>query len=65
MDLAKVVDGKKFMWDGKTYENEADMKEVEQKYLDDGFEVQVVNEGDNYFLFSRRMVTEVTVEGQP
>lgn len=65
MDLARVFDSKKFMWDSKTYENEKDMKEVQQKYLDDGFEVQVVNEENNYFIFSRRVASEVLVEGQP
>lgn len=65
MELARNFDGKKFMWDGRTYNNEQEMKKVEQEYRDKGFEVQVVREKNRYFLFSRRVVTEVVVEGSP
>jgi hypothetical protein len=63
MDLARTFSGKKFMWDGKTYQKEA--KEVGQKYKDDGFEVELVEESGQYFLFTRRVVKEVVVEGKP
>ncbi len=65
MELARVFDGKKFMWDGKVYANEEERREVSQKYQDDGFEVELVEEGGEYFLFTRRVVTEVVVEGSP
>jgi hypothetical protein len=63
MDLARVFDGKKFMWDGKVYNEETERREASQKYLDNGFEVQMVDEDNQYFLFTRRVVTEVVVEG--
>jgi len=65
MQLARIFNGKKFMWDGKAYTNEKERDEIAQKYKDDGFEVEMVEEGDQYFLFTRRVVTEVVVEGKP
>ena len=65
MELARVFNGKKFMWDGKVYTNEKERGEIGQKYKDDGFEVELVEEENQYFLFTRRVVTEVVVEGQP
>ncbi len=65
MELARVFNGKKFMWDGKVYTDEKERREISQKYKDDGFEVELVEEGNQYFLFTRRVVTEVVVEEQP
>ena len=65
MELARNFDGKKYMWDGRGYSNEQEMKETKKTYLDKGFEVQVVEEENQYFLFSRRLVKEVVVEEQP
>ena len=65
MDLARIFNGKKFMWDGKVYTDEKERREISQKYKDDGFEVELVDEGGEYFLFTRRVVTEVVVEGTP
>jgi len=53
------------MWDGRSYSNEQEMNDKKKAYLDKGFEVQVVEEEKQYFLFSRRLVAEVVVEGQP
>ncbi len=65
MELARVFNGKKFMWDGKVYTDEKEAKETGQKYKEDGFEVELIEEENQYFLFTRRMVKEVVVEGQP
>ena len=65
MELARVFNGKKFMWDGRIYTNEEERREIAQKYKDDGFEVELVEEENQYFLFTRRVVTEVVVEGEP
>ena len=53
------------MWDGKAYPNQGEAKEVGQKYKSDGFDVELVEEGGEYFLFTRRVVKEVVVEGKP
>ena len=65
MELARIFNGKKFMWDGGVHTNEKEVKEISQKYKDDGFEVEIVEEENQYFLFTRRVVKEVVVEGQP
>ena len=65
MELARVFNGKKFMWDTRTYTDENERKEIAQKYRDDDFEVELVEEGEQYFLFTRRVVKEVVVEGEP
>jgi hypothetical protein len=55
--LAKKVDGKKFMWDGATYEDEAQARQVMENYAAEGFEVQMF-EGEGHFLvYSRRVAT--------
>jgi len=65
MELARTFGGKKFMWDGKTYQNQKEAKEVEQKYKSDSFDVGLVEQDGQYFLFTRRVVKEVVVEGKP
>ena len=65
MELARTFDGKKFMWDGKVYTNEKERREIGQNYQDDDFEVELIEEGGEYFLFTRRVVKEVVVEGKP
>ena len=65
MDLARTFNGKKFMWDGKAYNDENERREAIQKYKDDGFEIEEVEENNQYFLFTRRIVKEVKVEGSP
>ena len=65
MELARLISGKKFMWDGRTYGNQKEAEEVRQSYQNDGFEVELVREGGQWFLFTRRVVEEVVVEGQP
>lgn len=65
MDIAKVIDGKKFMWDGKTYDNEKEAREIISGYEKEGFETRMLEEEDKYLVYSRRVVKEVVVEGQP
>ena len=65
MDLARIFDGKKYMWDGRSYEDEQEMKKVKQEYQDQGFDVESVEEDKKYYLFSRRVIKDVVVEGSP
>ncbi len=64
-DLARFFDEKKYMWDKVQYPDEAAAKEAAEAYEKDGFEVRIVEEGDSTLVYSRRVVTEVVVEGQP
>lgn len=63
MDAVKIIDGKKFMWDGEDYESESAAKENASKYTQDGFEVKLIEEDGKHFIYTRRVVTDVVVEG--
>lgn len=65
MELSRKIDEKKFMWDGETYEKEDNAKKAMENYQRDGFEVKMVEEDGKYYVFTRRVVTEVKVEGAP
>ena len=60
--LAKKFEGKKFMWDGGTYESPAAAQEVMEGYAKDGFEVQMVEEAGQYLVYSRRLATVQAAE---
>jgi hypothetical protein len=65
VELARIFDGKKFMWDGRTFQYRGEVEEVLHKYQSDGFEVEVIEEEGCNFLFNRRVVPEVVVEAGP
>jgi hypothetical protein len=60
---SRTFNGKKYMWDGKIY-NEVDAKHFEDTYKKDGFEVKVVKHENNYLVYTRRVVKEVVVSPQ-
>jgi len=64
-DLSKIIQGKKFMWDGAVYESEKEAKDVNEKYKNDNFEVEMIEEENHYLLYTRRVVKEIVLEGQP
>jgi hypothetical protein len=64
-DSVKIIDSKKFMWDGEDYEAEAAAREKISNYSNDGFETKLIEEDGKYLVYTRRVVTEVVVEGAP
>ncbi len=64
-DVSKIINGKKVMWDGVVYESEKETQEVKQTYENDNFEVELVEEEEKYLLYTRRVVTEIVLEGEP
>jgi hypothetical protein len=64
MVKAKQIDGKKFMWDGRSYDNQEEAKNIESGYVSEGFETRIVQEDGKYNVYTRRLVTEVVVEGE-
>ncbi len=64
MDLAKTIDGKKFMWDGRVYQTEKEAETVKSAYEQNGFEVWIIAEEEKYLVYNRRIVKEIVVEGQ-
>ncbi len=63
-DISIKVNGKKFIWDGVVYESEKEAQDTMQKYKDDNFEVEMKEEEGKHLLYSRRVVTEIVVEGE-
>jgi len=61
-NLAINVDGKKFIWDNEKYLNEEDAKNKSSRYKNDGFEVFLSNEGEKFFIYTRRIVTEIKID---
>jgi hypothetical protein len=63
-DASKIINGRKVMWDGMEYETEKEAQELKMKYEDDNFEVDLVEEEGKYLLYTRRVVTEIVLEGE-
>lgn len=64
-DVSKIINGKKVMWDGIVYESEKEAQEVKQTYENDNFEVEMVEEEEKCLLYTRKVVTEIVLEGEP
>ena len=66
-DMAKKMDGKKFMWDNRNYSTETEAKEKMAIYEKDGFETRLIKKESKFLLYTRRIVTEIVLEegGQP
>ena len=63
IDNYKIVDGYKFMWDGKEYDNLKHAQEVEDSYKSENFETKIIEEDGKCLIYTRRVVTEIIVEG--
>jgi hypothetical protein len=59
MDLSRLFDGRKFMWDGAEYGSDMDSQAKEAHYRSLGFEVRSLAEEGKYYLFTRRVVPSV------
>ena len=62
MDDLKFIDGKKFIWDGITHDNENEAQKVKAEYESNKFETRIIEEENKFYLFTRRVVTEVVVD---
>jgi hypothetical protein len=56
-----LVNGKKFMWDGIDYTSGDKTLERLNKYKANGFEVELQEEDGKTYLYTRRVVKQVTV----
>ena len=56
-NLARIIDGKKFMWDGQPYDNREEASRAAESYQKENFETQVVEEG-RFLVYTRRTVKE-------
>jgi len=60
-NLVLMSEGKKFMWDGRSYEQREEASRVAESYRNDNFEVCTVEENGKFLVYSRRAVKEVAV----
>ena len=60
----KLIDDRKFMWDGRVYDTEAEAESIASGYQKDNFETQIFHEYESgkYFVYNRRVITQVVVE---
>lgn len=50
----RIIENRKFMWDGAVYAQEAEAALVAETYRQARFDVRVVSEGGEWFLYTRR-----------
>jgi hypothetical protein len=63
-DNLKIIENRKYMWDGRTYD-EKGAKDAGEAYGKDGFDVKIFQDGGQHLVYTRRVVKEVKVEGAP
>jgi len=61
---SEIIDGKKYMWDGNEYSNEDEAKAAMQEYEGSGFETRLKTDSGSIEVFTRRLVTEIVLEGE-
>ncbi len=57
------VDGDKYMWDGGTCATREEAETRAASYAEDGFQTQVVEAEGTFSVYTRRVVTEIVIEG--
>ncbi len=54
--LSKVIDDKKYMWDGNVYDSEEEAQKVAEGYAEDGFDTKIVSEEGHFLVYNRREI---------
>jgi hypothetical protein len=63
-DIAMFDKGAKFMWDGALYETRESAEAAQCEYEGSAFETRLVEEQGAFLVYSRRVVTEIVLEGE-
>lgn len=63
-EISKNIEGKKFMWDGYIFKSESEAMKVESGYRENDFETRILQEENKFLVYTRRVVTDVVVEGE-
>jgi len=63
-ESSRILNGKKFMWDGVVYPSQEEAQAVVEKYKKDNFEVEFVDEEKQYLVYTRRVVKEIVLDGK-
>jgi hypothetical protein len=65
MENVLFVDGRKFMWDGRTHESQESALAAGKAYQGDGFETHVCDDQGRYLVYTRRLAAPSTAEPSP
>jgi len=60
-NLAIIIEGKKFMWDGRVFDTREQSVQQAQAYRKDNFETQTVEQDGKFLVYSRRVSKELVV----
>ncbi len=63
-DNVMFREGDKFMWDGELYETREAAEAKQKEYEAHDFETQLVEREGKFLVYSRRVVTEIVLEGE-
>lgn len=55
----RFVDGKKFLWDGQSFDTQEDASRQAEAYKHDNFEVHLEEQDGKHVVYTRRLVKEV------
>ena len=58
-NLTAILEGKKFMWDGREFDTRDEGLRQADAYRNDNFEVQLVEQDAKFLVYTRRAVKEV------
>jgi hypothetical protein len=64
-DSSRIINGKKFMWDGVAHASKEEAQGVLEKYKTDNFEVELLEEENQFLIYTRRVVKEIVLDGKP
>lgn len=53
----RIIDNKKYMWDGKIYEDELEALNTAALYKKDNFDTKLIQEEGKYLIYTRRVAT--------
>ena len=56
--LSYKIDGKKFLWDSVTYDSREAAQEAMKAYVQEGFEVELLEIEGQFLVYSRRVAAE-------
>ena len=58
----RIVNGRKFIWDGQIYLSKEAVEQVVSRYQSEGFETEIVEEEGKFLAHTRRAVKAAAVE---
>jgi hypothetical protein len=61
----RFFERRKFLWDGEAYDSPEAAEAKKKDYEIQGFETQMIEEEGRALLYTRRVVKEIVIEGEP